>query len=137
MSRTFCNWWRDIAACGLLLAITTPELGLAQGCPEALQLQAHGFSAEEIATALGASVGAVQECLSPRAVIAPAPMGPAGPPPLGAAGRAPIGAAGRAPIGAAGASPMGAAGPAPIGAAGPAPIGAAGPAPVGRASTAR
>ena len=118
------------------LAVTLVVVGTAGAaaatCSQVNQLMAQGFSDVEIASALGASVGAVQSCARQRPVV----IGPAGPAPLGAAGPAPFGASGPAPLGAAGPAPMGAAGRAPIGAAGPAPIGAAGPAPVGSANKA-
>lgn len=98
------------------------------GCEQAVRLQRHGLSIEEIAQTMGLSVAAVHGLCGRPAPSAVAPngrvvVGPAGPPPFGAAGPAPLGAAGPPPLGAAGPAPLGAAGPAPIGAAGKAPVG--------------
>ncbi len=104
---------------GASLAIIDVTPAAADGCAQARQLFRQGARPDQIASALGAPLGAVQACLQTR--VAPP-------------GQVPGGAAGPAPLGAAGPPPRGAAGPAPLGAAGPAPLGAAGPPPVGRAA---
>jgi hypothetical protein len=107
------------------------------GCEQAVRLQQQGLSVEQIAGAMGLSVGAVHNLCAqpaPRSVVVPNGRvvgGAPGPAPHGAAGPPPLGAAGPAPLGAAGPAPLGAAGPAPFGAAGPAPMGAAGRGPTG------